>query len=69
MGTLSARIVQDGRLIATALSSYAAERPGPDFAFPFADNIVVQERLGPAVFSAPDGTLLCQSRQMLAVLG
>ena len=79
--TLSARIVQDDRLIATALSSYAAERPGPDFderpmpevrppsmardtqgyrpefAFPFADNIVVQERLGPSVFSAPDGPM------------
>ena len=78
---LSARIVQDGRLIATALSSYAAQRPGPefderpmpdvsppsmarevqgyrpDFAFPFADNFVVQERLGPAVFSAPDGPM------------
>ena len=81
MCTLSARIVQDGRLIATALSSYAAERPGPDFderpmpeirppsmardtqayrpefAFPFADSVVVQERLGPSVFSAPDGPM------------
>jgi len=79
--TLAVRIVQDAKLIATALCSYAAERPGPDFderpmpevappslarevqgyrpefAFPFADNIVIQERLGPAVFSASDGPM------------
>lgn len=79
--SLAARILQGGKLIATALSSYAAERTGPDFderpmpnveppsraqgaqgyrpefAFPFAENLVVQERLGPEVFSAPDGPM------------
>ena len=99
--TLSARIVQDGRLIATALSSYAAERPGPDFderpmpdvpppsmardtqgyrpdlGTVDADFVLIRSRTGLVRGGyldwdvdawAPDGTLLCQSRQMLAVL-
>lgn len=77
----SARIVQDEKLIATALGSFGAERPSPEFdempmpevepptvgreisgyipefAFPYGDNIVLQDRLGPAPFEAPEGPM------------
>ena len=60
MWTLSARIVQGNRLIATALSSYLIRsRTG----------LVRGGYLDWDVDAwAPDGTLLYQSRQMLAVL-
>lgn len=81
MSSLSGRMMQDGKLIATALASFAVDRPSPDFdeqpmpvieppdhdrksdsyipefAFPYGDNVVVQDRLGPKPFSAPDGPM------------
>lgn len=35
-----------------AMDSYV-----PEFAFPYGDNIVIQDRLGPAPFSAPEGPM------------
>ena len=77
----SARVVQNDKLIATALASFATDRPSPDldelpmpevepptpgremdsyipeFAFPYGDNVVMQDRLGPKPFTAPDGPM------------
>mgnify|MGYP001822931815 CR=1 FL=1 len=81
LSTLAVRMVQDDKLIATALASFATERPSPDldempmppvdpptadratdshipeFAYPFGHNIVIQDRLGPRAFSAPEGPM------------
>lgn len=35
-----------------AMDSYV-----PEFAYPYGDNVVIQDRLGPAPFSAPDGPM------------
>ncbi|WP_419851220.1 acyl-CoA thioesterase [Candidatus Poriferisocius sp.] len=77
----AARVVQDDKLIATALASFATDRPSPEFdelpmpevapptpgrendgyvpefAFPYGDNVVMQDRLGPKPFTAPDGPM------------
>jgi len=79
--SLSGRIVQGNKLIATALGGFGTDRLSPDFdeepmpavelpssdpndfsyipefAFPFGRNVVVQDRLGPEPFSAPDGPM------------
>tara|TARA_B100001146_G_scaffold224690_1_gene243605 strand:+ start:3549 stop:4355 length:807 start_codon:yes stop_codon:yes gene_type:complete len=79
--SLSGRVIQGEKLIATGLGSFGTDRPGPefdempmpaveppsadneteayvpDFALPFSKNIVLQDRLGPAPFTAPDGPM------------
>lgn len=80
IANLSVSMTQGGKLIATALASFATGRdsprfdelPAPDvepplgrestsyipeFAYPFGENIVLQDRLGPTAFSAPDGPM------------
>ena len=81
LGHLSAKIVQNDKLIATALGSFGTSRDSPDFdempmpdvdpptpdrlsssffpefAFPYGDNVVIQDRLGPKAFDAPDGPM------------
>jgi len=78
---LAVRMTQDGKLMATALVSFAIGRPGPDldeqpmpvtdppspdrmmdshvpeFAYPYGHNIVIQDRMGAAPFSASDGPM------------
>ena len=77
----AARVVQEGKLIATALASFATDRPSPEFdelpmpevapptptretdgfvpefAFPYGDNVIMQDRLGPKPFTAPHGPM------------
>ena len=79
--SLSGRVIQGEKLIATGLGGFGTERSGPEFdempmpaveppsadnetqayvpefAFPFANNIVLQDRLGPAPFTSPDGPM------------
>jgi acyl-CoA thioesterase len=81
IANLGVRMLQNDKLIATALASFATARPGPDldelpmpkvapatcdrastsyipeFAYPYGHNIVIQDRLGPKPFSAPQGPM------------
>lgn len=80
IANLSVSMTQDGKLIATALASFATGRDSPlfdelaapdvdppigrestsyipEFAYPFGENIVLQDRLGPTAFTAPDGPM------------